>query len=55
MKKNIENEISRLKFNMQENTVVHNSYMREKRQLEFIRRGDWKESGKVQQNLCWDR
>lgn len=40
MKKNIENEISRLKFNMQENTVVHNSYMREKRQLEFIRMGD---------------
>ena len=36
----IEHEISKLKFNMQENTMVHNSYMREKRQLEFIRQGD---------------
>lgn len=39
-KNNIENEISRLKFSMQENTAVHNSYMREKRQLEFIRQGN---------------
>lgn len=39
-KNNIENEISKLKFNMQENTTVHNSYMREKRQLEFIRQGN---------------
>ena len=40
MKKDIENEISKLKFNMQENSIVHNSYMREKRQLAFIRQGD---------------
>lgn len=39
-KNNIENEISKLKFNMQENETVHNSYMREKRQLEFIRQGN---------------
>ncbi|MDO5425504.1 MAG: AraC family transcriptional regulator [Eubacteriales bacterium] len=33
-------EIAHLKFQMQENTVVHNSYMREKRELECIRQGN---------------
>lgn len=36
----IEKKISELKFKMQENQMVHNSYMREKRQLECIRQGD---------------
>lgn len=36
----IKKKISELEFQMQENLIVHNSYMREKRQLECIRRGD---------------
>ncbi|MBS4203527.1 helix-turn-helix domain-containing protein [Lederbergia citrea] len=38
--KNIKKNIFQLKFQMQENNIVHNSYMREKRVLECICNGD---------------
>ena len=36
----VKKDIARLKFSMQENNIIHNSYQREKRELECIRQGD---------------